>query len=190
MVKLRLVLDIFHEKNKKHISKNILVRAMYTEMLVSPLFFLKLKVSNKMETQIQNHGIKLCLRFLLCFCLSMTKCNWEWKLSKNNVTLMDFKGSALRNSWIFVNVGFYETSQVIIFAYTWVFVGIFGKWIFFKKNHDFRETFWKIYFRIILRGLISKYYIPKIKETLKFIVFWCWRLRYHYVVKMTMPYAY
>ena len=49
-----------------------------------------------------------------------------------------------------MNVGFYETSQVLIFTYTWVFVGIFGKWIFFKKNNDIRETFWKIYFRVIL----------------------------------------
>ena len=121
------------KKMRSIISKNILVRAICTEMLVSPLFLLKLEVLKKMETQIQNHGIKLCLRFLLYFCLSVTKCYWEWKLSKNNVTLMDFKGRALRNSWIFVNVGFYETSQVLIFAYARVFVGIFGKWIFLKK---------------------------------------------------------
>ena len=122
------------KKMRSIISNNILVRAICTEMLVSLLFLLKLKVLKKMETQIQNHGIKLCLRFSLYFCLRVTKCYWEWQLSKNNVTLMDFKGRSLRNSWIFVNVGFYESSQVPIFAYTWVFVGIFGRSIFLKKS--------------------------------------------------------
>ena len=69
------------EKMRSIISGNILVRAIYcTEMLVSPLFLLKLKVLKKMETQIQNHGIKLCSQFLLYFCLSVTKCYWEWKI--------------------------------------------------------------------------------------------------------------
>ena len=43
--------------------------------------------------------------------------------------LMAFKGGAWRNSWIFVNVDFYEASQVLIFGYSRVFMGIFGKWI-------------------------------------------------------------
>ena len=38
---------------------------------MSPLFLLKLEVLKKMETQIQNHGIKFSLRLLLYFCLSV-----------------------------------------------------------------------------------------------------------------------
>ena len=37
-----------------------------------------------------------------------------------------FQGKSFEK-FIFVNVGFYETSQVLIFAYARVFVGIFGK---------------------------------------------------------------
>ena len=62
------------KKNEKHNFQNIVVTAIYcTEMLMSPLL-LKLEVLKKMETQIQNHGIKFSLRFLLSFCLSVTKC--------------------------------------------------------------------------------------------------------------------
>ena len=47
---------------------------------------------------------------------------------------MAFKGRALRNSCIFVNVVFSETLQVLIFAYSRVL------WVFltnvFKKNHN------------------------------------------------------
>ena len=72
---------------------------------------------------------------------------------------MDFRGKALRNSWIFVNVGFYETSQILIFAYAWVFVGILSNGFKKKKNQDFRETFWKFYIRAIL-GVIFEILYP------------------------------
>ena len=52
------------------------------------------------------------------------------------MVLMAFKGKELRNSCIFVNAVFYETLQVLIFAYSrdlWAFLAI-G----FLKNHDFR----------------------------------------------------
>ena len=76
-----------------------------------------------MEAEIQNQGIKLSLRFLLYFCLSVTKYYKNGNSSK--MSLMAFKRTALRNSWIFVNVAFHETSQVLNFAYTrvlWVFL--------------------------------------------------------------------
>ena len=112
------------KKMRSIIFKSILVRAIYwTEMLMSPLFLLKLEVLKKMEAEIQNQGIKLSLRFLLYFFLSVTKCYKNGNSSK--MGLMAFKRIALTNSWIFVNVGFHETSQVLNFAYTrvlWVFL--------------------------------------------------------------------
>ena len=52
------------------------------------------------------------------------------------MALMAFKGTALRNSCIFMNAVPYETLQVFIFAYSRVLWVFFGKWIF-RKNHDF-----------------------------------------------------
>ena len=52
------------------------------------------------------------------------------------MSLMAFNGKASRNSCIFANVVFYETLQVLFFAYSrvlWVFLANV-----FKKNHDFR----------------------------------------------------
>ena len=70
-------------KLRNIISKNILVRAtFYTAILMSLLFLLKLEVSKQMKTQVQNYGIKLCLRVLFYFCLSKTKGYWESKRSK------------------------------------------------------------------------------------------------------------
>ena len=46
----------------------------------------------------------------------------EWELSKNGSNAIQGKSF---EKFIFVNVGFYETSQVLIFAYTqvlWVFL--------------------------------------------------------------------
>ena len=54
--------------------------------------------------------------------------------ARKNVTLMDFKERALSRSWKSEQVGFYENSQVFIFAYTYAFVGIFCNWIFFSKK--------------------------------------------------------
>ena len=134
------------KKMRSIISKNI-VRTIYCgEMLMLLLFLLKLEVLKKMETHIQNHGIKLRWRFLFYFRLSVTKGYWELKLSKNNVILMAFKRRGLRNSWKFVNVGFCETSQVVIFTYTRAFMSIFRSSIFFQK------MFWKISLRVILGG--------------------------------------
>ena len=39
----------------------------------------------------------------------------EWELSKNGSNVIQGKSF---EKFIFVNVGFYETSQVLIFAYT------------------------------------------------------------------------
>ena len=50
------------------------------------------------------------------------------------------------NLW---NVRFYETWQLPIFAYTRAFVGIFYNWIFFPKNCDLPENFWKIHFEVV-----------------------------------------
>ena len=89
-----------------------------------------------MESQIRNQGIKLSLRFLHCFCLSVTKCYQEWKLSKNGSN--GFQGKSFEKL-IFVNVRFYETLQILIFAYARVLsVFLVNR---FLKNHDFRENF-------------------------------------------------
>ena len=68
-------LIFFMKKMRNIIFKGIFFRSIYcTEMLMSALFLLKLEVLKKMEAQIQNHGIKLSLRFWLYFCLGVTKC--------------------------------------------------------------------------------------------------------------------
>ena len=70
-------------KLRNIISKNILVRAtFYTEILMSLLLLLKLELFKQMKTQVQNYGIKLCLRVLFYSCLSKTKGYWESKRSK------------------------------------------------------------------------------------------------------------
>ena len=100
------------KKMRSIIFKNILLRAIYcTEMLTSPLFLLKLEILKKMETQIQNQGIKFNLRFLLYFCVA--KCYSEWKLSKNGSNGFQIKGKALRNSCIFVNVVFMKLCRYL-----------------------------------------------------------------------------
>ena len=55
-------------------------------------------------------------------------------VTQQKLALMAFKGKALRNSCISVNIVFYETLQVLIFAYSrvlWVFLANV-----FKKNHN------------------------------------------------------
>ena len=70
-------------KLRNIISENILVRAtFYTEILKLLRFLLKLEVCKQMKTQVQNYGIKFCLRVLFYFCLSKTKGYWESKRSK------------------------------------------------------------------------------------------------------------
>ena len=89
-----------------------------------------------MEPQIHNQGIKLSLRFLHFFYLSVTKCYQEWKLSKNGSNCFQRKSF---EKFIFVNVGFYETLQILILAYTRVLSVFLAN--AFLKNHDFRENF-------------------------------------------------
>ena len=70
-------------KLRNIISENMLVRAtFYTEILMFLRFLLKLEVFKQMKTQVQNYGIKFCLRVLFYFCLSKTKDYWESKRSK------------------------------------------------------------------------------------------------------------
>ena len=53
--------------------------------------------------------------------------------ARKNVTLMDFKERALSRSWKSEQVGFYENSQVFIFAYTCV-CGYFLQLDLFSKK--------------------------------------------------------
>ena len=78
---------------------------------MSPLFLLKLEVLKKIKA----HGIRLRFWFLLYFCFKCDKMLQEWELSKNGSNVIQGKSF---EKFIFVNVGFYETSQVLIFAYT------------------------------------------------------------------------
>ena len=116
------------KKTRSIIFKNILVRAIYcTEMLMSPLFLLKLEVLKKMETQIQNHGIKFSLRFFLSFCLSLTKCYKEWNLSKNCSN--DFQRKSFEKFMHICECSFLWNFAGTYFRVFMSFVGIFGKCI-------------------------------------------------------------
>lgn len=161
------------KKMRSIISKNI-VRTIYCgQMLMLLLFLLKLEVLKKMETHIQNHGIKLCWRFLFYFRLSVTKGYWELKLSKNNVILMAFKRRGLRNSWKFVDVGFYETPQILILVYAWILFFAFG--FYFKKIAAFAKNSETS----TLRCLIPKHYIPKMEENFVIIASLKWQYLMH-----------
>ena len=128
------------------IFKNILVWAIdCTEMLMSLLFLLKLEVLKKMETQIQNHGIKFSLRFFLSFCLSLTKCYKEWNLSKNCSN--DFQRKSFEKFMYICECSFLWNFAATYFRVFMSFVGIFG-----KKSWFSCENFWKIYFSVILGG--------------------------------------
>ena len=116
------------KKMRSIIFKNILVWAICcTEMLMSPLFLLKLEVLKKMETQIQNRGIKFSLRFFLSFCLSLTKCYKEWNLSKNCSN--GFQRKSFEKFMHTCECSFLWNFAATYFHVFMSFVGIFGKCI-------------------------------------------------------------